>query len=329
MKRVWSLGCAAILAGLAIVPAAAPARAQDVFFGPIPDVLTPNGFTTDADFPQLFTLPSQWPGGLARTSAFLYRTHYVQTTPDATLQAQFAFLASQHIAVAVVMGVVEASGCGAGIEGMVYGPNVNPGVAARLRALGADVQYLIADEPLTFGHYSMLPGACQYSIPLLTSQFAREVAGVRASFPEIRVIDNEAATRLQIFADVGQWVDGLRAALGPAVRLAMGLDVQWQVPWTTWAQQIVPLLEQHDIRYGLLIHGTGQDQTDAAWLAAAESYAQAWEALVPARPRFVSIQSWNINPTHALPETDPTSFTSLILTYCAGTHWRLACNRLH
>ena len=93
--------------------------------------------------------------------------------------------------------------------------------------------------------------------------------------------------------------------------------------------RFVPLLQQQHVSYGLLVHGTGQDQSDAAWLAAAEGYAQAWESVVSARPRFVFIQSWNAYPAHVLPETDSTAMTSLIDAYCAGTRFRLACNGLH
>ncbi len=322
-----AIATAALILAAALISRAS--LAQQVLFGPQPDLTTPSGFNVDADFPRLFAQPSLWQGGMRRIAAMLYHVRYIQYTPDAILRQQFAFLASQHIAIAMVMGVVEASGCGHGMEGMVFGPNVNLGVAQRLRALGADVTTLIADEPLTFGHYATQAGACRYAIPDLVGQFAREVAGVRAAYPAIRVIDNEAAPALQAFPDVAQWLDLLHQALGPEARLSLGLDVQWQLPWTSWAQQLVPFLAQHDTPYGLLVHGTGLDQTDAAWLAAAESYARAWEALVPVRPRTVVIQSWNANPTHVLPETDPTSMTSLITTYCAHTRWQLACNGLH
>jgi hypothetical protein len=332
-KRVRNV---TVLAGVAVSGIAmllhpvGTAVAQQVFFGPVPNTATPNGFTTDLDFPDLFNTPSEWAGGMARISAMLYRTRYVQTTPDAVLQAQFAFLNQHQIAVAAVMGMTIASNCGQGLEGMVYGANVNASVAKRLAALGANVRYLVADEPLTFGHYSMLKGACQYSIPTLASQFGEQVAQIRQIFPSIQIIDDEAATRLQIFPDVAQWIAALRASLGGQnAAFTMGLDVQWQQPWTTWAQEFVAFLQQQKLRYGLLAHGTGQDATDAAWLGDAESTYQAWEQLIPQRPSFVSMQSWNVNPTHSLPETDPTAFTSLILTLCANTHWRLACNGLH
>lgn len=317
---------------LTMLLGAGSGRAQAVWFGAVPNMTTPHGYNIDPDFPALFTAPSQWPNGLARVAVFQFDRAYILAQPIAALQPRFAFLAQHGIAIAVAMGVVESTnGCGKGVEGMVFGPNVNRGMAQKIAAAGGTLAFIVADEPYTFGYKSRKPGACRDTIADVAASFAREVASIRTVFPHVGVVDNEASSFLKDTVDAMLWVDTLKADLGPSMQPVMSLDVQWEHKfWLTWAQPFVTLLAQHGMGYSIIYHSIGFYRSDSTWLQTAEQFAADWEATVATQPDHVVLQSWNPAPSHVLPEADPTALTSFILAYCNQiTKWPVACNGLH
>src|SRR5208282_3426683 len=139
---------------VAFFPTAVRASTPLVFLSPVNDQITPAGFSIDPDYRQLFHPGASWQKAMSRVNAFEIVNHYVFTQDETILRSIFSFLHEHNIALAVVFGLVPSTnGCGRGVEGATAG-QYNLGVAKRLKRLGADLKYIVVDEPLTFGHYS-------------------------------------------------------------------------------------------------------------------------------------------------------------------------------
>lgn len=323
-----------VLAAAFVVTAiwGADLRAQPVWFGAVSNFTTPHGYTIDPDYPELFTTPSLWLNGLARIDTFIFTHHYIGRVDPNLLASQVKFLKQHKIHIAVAMPVVETTGgCGAGIEGMLGNPNGNHFIAERLLEAGGRIEYIIADEPYTFGVKSRAHGACRYSVQQASQSFADQVARVRQIFPHAQVVDNEASSYLKDLVGASEWVAALKAALGPKTPFVMNLDVQWEHKiWYSWVTPFLTLLSQQGVRFGIIYHSIGYYKEDLAWLQTAEQFARNWEATVPTPPAYIVLQSWNPAPSHVLPETDPTAMTSLILAYCNTiSRFSDSCNGLH
>ena len=110
------------------------------------------------------------------------------------------------------------------------------------------------------------------------------------------------------------WLDAWRAASGAPFAF-FHFDVNWQADWRPGVESMRQALVQRGIPFGMIYEGSLPDSTDAEWVDESESHYTAWEAQGGATPNHVIFQSWNPNPQHLLPESDPTTFTHLIDGY--------------
>ena len=115
----------------------------------------------------------------------------------------------------------------------------------------------------------------------------------------------------------GPGLTTLKAALGNT-KFFFHFDVQWFSNWQPVVPGLIAILQQHGIGYGVQFRGTGAQTNDASWMAAARNSVQEWDRVVKVPPAHPMIQSWNSNPTHVLPESDPNAMTNLVDWYCAN-----------
>lgn len=299
------------------------AQTPTIWFGAVSNLQAPRGFSTDPDYPQLFTNPDAWGGALSHIKVFKVVHHYIERAPEADVRRMFTFLRAHNIAVAAVFGMVTAEGCGRRVEGMAHGPRAVERQAERFRDLGADVRYIVADEPLTFGHYFSKGDACRFSIEQVAQSYAENIRLAKSVFPNAVVVDTEATTELNSPDELSQWFDLLRQQLGPAAPTRLHLDIQWdRDDWSEKVGWIINTAQAHGLSYGIIYHGTARDRSDGAWMGAVKSHIVDFERSVRQRPADVVLQSWNEFPSHVLPESDPTALTSLVDWYC--THSSVA-----
>jgi hypothetical protein len=131
---------------------------------------------------------------------------------DSEMREIGSVLSRHNIALAVAVGAAGIDNptrtpgeCGFGVEGMVR-PGINAMIFQRLKRLGLDIKYVAMDEPLTFGHYYTHNNACQYSIEDTARRVSAAVAEIKASYPDVRVVDEEAPT----ITSAAQWKDDFR-----------------------------------------------------------------------------------------------------------------------
>jgi len=304
-----------------------------VWLSAVDDMPTPAGFQVDQDYPQLFQPGAPWQHALSHIHAFEVTRRYVTSQPEERLQTMFAFLREHHVALGVSFGMIPARGdCGEGVEGMVHNPNANLATAQRVKQLGGDLEYIVVDEPLFFGHYfngrQNGKSGCRYRIDALASGYAGEIRKVRSVFPKARVIEDEPHEGLESPAELGEWIDSVRRELGDGAPQAIRFDVQWysrKKPWQAAAQSLVTTVKQHGLGYGIIFDGTPQDETDEGWIRTAQGNITAWESAVRDTPEHVMIQSWHRHPQKLLPESGPTTLPYLVNWYCQNARMAHGC----
>jgi hypothetical protein len=290
-----------------------------VWLAPVDDMVTPAGFQVDQDYQQLFQDDAPWRHALSHLGAFEMVRRYVTTQPEPNLQRIFSFLHDHNVALGVTFGMVPARSCGDGVEGTAHRPDENTLTARRLKRLGADVKYIVMDEPLTFGHFFHGKNACAYTMEELAAGIAGEINKVRDVFPNIPVVDVEAGSGVGTPAELGQWLDTLKKVLGDGAPISVRFDIQWELrsmPWQEITPPLVTAVLQHGYRYGIIFDGTPGDRSSEEWIRTAEGHIKAWEATVKAPPDHVMIQSWHRFPETVLPETKPVTLTYLVNWYC-------------
>jgi hypothetical protein len=300
----------------------------ELWFGAVADEPTAAGWSVDPDYPQLFEPDSSWQRARSRLFAFEMVRHYVTVvaTPEDKLRTMYAFLNEHHIALAVATGVVPSQN-GCGVEGTARGAE-NVQMAKRLKKLGADLKYIVLDEPYTFGHAFQGRNGCRYDTDALAHGVAGEIQKIRDFYPDAQIVDVEATEGIDSPAEFGRWLDALKREMGDGAPKVVRFDVQWastKKPWRQTAPALVATVRQHGLDYGLVVDGTPLDQTDEAWIKTAEANLKAWEQTVQAPPEQVVIQSWHRHPTMLLPETSPATLPYLVDWYCDNAAMAHGC----
>jgi hypothetical protein len=307
----------------AVVPI--PATGQTIWLSPVDDNPSPAGFVIDQDFPQLFTEGSPWQHSLASIRGLEIVRRYVQTQPDEKLSKIFEFLNRHHVSLGVVMGAVPAQNCGQKVEGAAHSMIENLNMAHRLRKLGAQLDTIVVDEALHFGHYTQLAGACHYSIPDLAGGFADEVRKVKQFYPNAKVVDIEPASGLGSIREFREWLSAVKTNLGADAPNIVRFDVQWARPWKLQVPPLIDTLKSFGWKYGVIYNGSFADKSDEDWIRSAQTHVLEWESNIHEAPGDVVFSSWNPHPTHLLPETDQRTLTYLVDWYCSNPKRASAC----
>jgi hypothetical protein len=224
------------LAILCLAFAAGPAAAQQVWFAP-PDNMDRGARTFNHDFPELFDPNPAWD---PRIDVFKISPKMGSTIgPAEQLTRINTFVKERHIALAVSIGAMQVDNanpvpgeCGYGVEGMVR-PGRNVIQFKRLKQLGIEIRYVVMDEPLTYGHYYDKKNACRFSIDEVAPRVAAAIAEIRQSYPDVRVVDEEAPqsmTTAQWSADFPKWLEAYRRATGQPLD-AVVYDLDWRPSW--------------------------------------------------------------------------------------------------
>lgn len=317
-----TLSVAALAATLSMSFGADLASAQQIWFAPQDDLAHgANGdLYLNRDFTHLFDSKPAWDPNI---DVFKISPKMGSAVgPAEELSRINAFLKERRIALAVSIAAFlldnpnpVAGECGFGIEGSNrVGRNASD--FRRLKQLGIEVRYLAMDEPLTFEHYYSKKNACHYSIDEVARRVAAAIAEIKQSYPDVRVVDEEApsiTTAVQWNADFPQWLEAYRRASGRPLD-AVVFDVDWRQPWQSWVAPSVTAAHKAGVRAGMFLTGTGPGISDADAIAARKQNALAVEQ---ARLPFdlVDIANWTPHPSRNLPESDPDTLTSFLYWY--------------
>lgn len=317
IRRVMHILATAGLFATALAPA--PALATDVWlsgvYPPPRDRLAPGG---NSDFMALFDPNAPWLRAASHVAVFKAPTLFFERSSDEELSKVISGLRQRHIALAMETLMQTADGpCGQNVEGYSP-PDLIRSIARRIRRLGGELNFVAMDEPLWFGHHYDGLHACHSTIPAVARNVAKNVAEMKAIFPNIRIGDIEPLGGTRNAADwlndVAQWIAAYRATTGENLAF-FHVDMVWGEQWHDLLGGLAPVLAAAGIRLGIIYDGDPDDQTGVAWAQRAEQRFAAVEsdpALIPAQ---AIIQSWVTHPVHNLPETQPGTMTWLVNRY--------------
>ncbi len=317
----------AALAALGVLLLAAPARTAErsdaaqrtpkVWFAPLPPLPTHPGrpYVGSTDFMKLFTPAARWKQAAKRIAVFKLYGEWVTTASEAQLRIAVRDLKRRGIPLAVEWGPLDAtSACGQGIEGF-SGVDEGVAMARRIKRAGGTLRFLAFDEPFFYASLYDGPQACRWSATDVAKRVIGFMSRVRSVFPGIHFGDIEPITRPSDVAAYKEWMTTFRAATSETLGF-LHLDMSYTLPgWDRLATTLEPFARARGIPFGLISFGEPSDPTDTAWLARAQARFESYEADAGGRPDHVILQSWQDRPNRVLPETVPTSYTSLVNRY--------------
>jgi hypothetical protein len=311
----------AVVGTLALLPAAA--QAGQIWFGGMDPVTTadrervgndPKGTYAANDFMDLFRPNAPWTRTASIIQVFQVSTQFLHRSTDEQLSTAINDLRRRHIALGLEGEIMQASQCSQGIPGFT-GINVWRTVVDRVARLGGKIEYVAFDGPVAFGHYNALKKdtACNYTIEELARNIAPQIEVIKTAFPDVKFGDVEPVSGVSI----GKMDDNLQFAKEffrqTGVRLSfMHADIVWYEPrpqLVEWRRR----LHEAGIVYGAIIDGSAIDKSDLEWTRhAIERYRFVTNDLA-IKPDDYVFQTWMRYPTRYLPETQPGTFTSVVV----------------
>ena len=288
------------------------------WFAPLPPMPTGPGrpFTGSVDFMDLFEPDAPWAEAAGRIQVFkLYGEWVAYHATDAELRTTVADIRRRGLALAVEAGPLSATGsCGQGVEGFA-GLEEGRRIAARIRNAGGTIDLIALDEPYFFAHFYDGPNACRWQAEAIAAEVDGYVRGMQALIPGVRIGDTEPLAGAATAAAYQDWLDTFRAVAGYDLAF-LHMDIDWSRP--DWPAEVLSIEEfgrERGIPVGLIYTGNFQDSSDEAWLSIAGERVKRYELEAGGRPAHVLFQSWNDQPDHTLPETEPYTFTGFIRSY--------------
>ena len=305
---------------LAVPPAeraagqSAPHPRPQIWFIPMDPVERPGIGRGAADYMRLFEPDAPWTKAASYIQVFGVYPQLMRSGSDSDLSTIFGWLKAHGIALAVETGLIQPRTSCRRTEGF---DDDQSAMAQRIQRLGGDLRYVVADEPVYFGHDNDEPDACHIPIAELARDAAASARSFQSIFPRIQILDGEPISNFKE-ADwpdhIGQFLTAFRDAYGQPIA-AVHLDIDWERPWHERALAIASYLQRVGTPIGVIYNGNPSAKTDAEWLASAREHFRAYEALVGTPPNQAILQSWMPRPTQLLPEGSASAFAGLIIDY--------------
>lgn len=302
-----------------------PEQRREIWFSGVdPVVQGDRHVDTPKDYLDLFKPDAPWSAAAAGTTAFKISTQLVLRGTDEQLRTIFAGLRQRHIALAIELGVlVNSEACGKGTEGFGSPPAVET-VAKRIKSLGGELDYVVMDEPVTWGHAKQGKNKlgyayCQYDVDQLAEQVSVKAAILKRYFPNIRIGEIDAVNsrlpglvRAEIgFLDAFHKKSGLRPEFFHA-------DVAWDSNWRPQLTDLANRLRKRGIRFGVVCDGDLNPASDEQWVSLSLQRCKALVDDADLAPDDLVIQTWTAWPHRMLPESDPGAWSYALKSAVTG-----------
>ena len=288
------------------------------WFAPLPPMPTGpgRGYTGSDDFMDLFVPDESWAETAMRIQVFKLYGEWVayHATPD-QLRTAIEGIRARGLALAVEMGPLDPPPeCGNGIEGFA-GTDEGALIADRVIDAGGRIDLIALDEPLYFASVYDGPEACHWDgtkVAVEVDEFIRLMTGF---FPDVVIGDTEPTPLPTTVGTYTGWLETFREVNGYDLEF-LHLDLDWgRDDWPETASEIAEFGEDFGVPVGIIYTGNHSDPSDDSWLATAGERVKEYETIGGGQPPHVIFQSWMDHPDRALPESEPWTFTNLVLTY--------------
>jgi len=270
------------------------------------------GYDGSDDYFNLFAPNTPWTTAASHTQVFkIYGSWVANYATDEELRRAISGISSRGLALALEFGpFLATSECGSGIEGF----DGTLDTVRRIQRAGGTLQFVAFDEPFAFGHVAEGPNTCRWSIERAAMEAATFVRSLHQIAPGVIVGDIEPMWAEISADDLASWLDTYREAAGEPLAF-LHLDIDWgRSDWPDALLATEKAARARGVPVGVIYNGGAAD-SDVRWndFAAARMYT--YEGMTGGRPDQVILQSWMDHPDRVLPESDPSTFTGLILRY--------------
>jgi hypothetical protein len=328
LSRAWFL-----VAALAFAIGVCPASAQQLWFVPQGGI-PPSPPPPAADFMELFKPDAPWQMGAGHLEVFGLYPAFVFGAPQDQINIIVADLNRRHISIALEVGMIDVGrkadnpSCGGWglVEG--YGTTAQAKkISDKILKAGGVLDYIAMDEPLWYGHYFKgYPGrqpGCQARIDEVIQQMAAPLAVYRQAFPKVAIGDIEpslVAEQRGWQDDLAEWSRVFQASTGKPLAF-LQLDIPWAHPHEDKAAfdlyGFAQTLKKQELigKLGIIYDASVTSTSDHSWVREAEKHIHTIQTVHGIVPDQAIIQSWQVHPTHVLPETAPDTLTGLLSYY--------------
>jgi hypothetical protein len=297
------------------------ASATEIWFSPQTKEVSPDTKKIDYsthDFSELLKPDAPWQQAALRTAVLILPANTVWSYPDRP--AVVRFFKDHNFRVGFSFGMLSNSGnCPVGVEGISQDTDFNHEAVtiARLwKEAGGRLDVVAMDAPLGYGHF--LEPICRMPIAEVARRAAATLARIRSYFPNVEIVDAEGAGRLENpvwFEMMENWFREFYQQSGQKID-AVALDLHWQDlrPGNSLedtSRRAAAFFRAHQVRTGLIInsHEHGPTVTDAQWMEANRRHIGDAAHL---GLDFLFIAGWMGHPKNNLPDSNPSSYTSLV-----------------
>jgi hypothetical protein len=273
-------------------------------------------YTGSDDFMDLFVPDADWEEATSHLQVFkLYGEWVAYHATASQLQVAVEAIRSRGLALAVEMGPLDPPPeCGYGIEGFA-GTDEGRLIADRLLEAGARLDLIALDEPYYFASIYDGPMACHWDAAKVAAEVGEFVGVMRSRFPDVAVGDTEPTPHPTMVSTYTSWLETFRQVNGYDLAF-LHLDIDWsRDTWAADAHEMITFGEGFGVPVGIIYTGNHSDPSDDRWVAIAGERIKEYEAVAGASPPHVLFQSWMDHPNRVLPESEPWTFTNLVLTY--------------
>ena len=205
--------------------------------------------------------------------------------------------------------------CGSSVESFAGEEGIE--TLRQIKAAGGDLNFITFDEPYFYGHFYDGPNACNWTAEKIARDVGDFIAQARLIYPDVVIGDIEPMTGPAGPAAYAGWLETFKAINGYDLAF-LHMDIDWAD--TSWPEKMLSIKaygQEHGIPIGLIYTGNPQDQTNQAWLSIAGERVKRYELDNGGLADHIIFQSWNDKPDHALPESDPYTFSGFIRAYFA------------
>jgi hypothetical protein len=309
------------------------AQAQEIWFSPQAAVAN-SPLHRAADLMDMFKPDAPWQEAASHIKVFKLYASYIGHAPQDEINSIISDLNRRHMAIALEVGVINigtiATHPACGGLGLVEGhgtPDWAMSVSRKVKEAGGVIQYIAMDEPLFYGHYYKGPPGhqpgCQSDIDQIANQIVAPLNVFIEQFPNIAIGDTEPtgiAERDNWKNDELEWTRAFLKVMGRPMAFVQ-MDIPFARPGeerfaVEFFRELENLKQQKLIgAIGVIYNGTPQDTDDDSWVRDAQEHIRLLEDKNGLRPDQVIIQSWTANPTHAMPDSSPSTLTGLVNFY--------------
>jgi hypothetical protein len=310
-----------LMLALWAIPVPVTAQNQQIWFAP-PDNLPRGEKVFGPDFDDLFSPNTRWDGALSHVEVFEINPRYSFASPELSLKHVLDFISRRHIKLAVaVHAVTKRADCGTGLEGMTPENGVAP-IMRRLKKLGADLKYVVADEPLYFGHFYKGLRGCQYDLNALVDAIVPSAKAILQEYPDAQIGETEPISSSlppDWLEDVEKYIDIYQKKVGKPLSFIQA-DITWGANWQPQLRQLRAILKNKRVALGVIFNAPGPGASDEAWVANAVHNIDTYCGAMGSAPDQAVFASWTKHPAHILPESSPGALTSVLRQYVDRKH---------